>query len=158
MSLKYLTKIHYKYIIRILIFVSNLPSLSEQQMHNKYISWPPYWPDALDHEPLLLWAHLDNEQRTDLSQTLEQVHGVLNRHGTDGVGFWQRSDQLTEAVVLPVEQTEHQTHQLWVLNERLLGPVDHGVGDQLLKGALVKWTQRGTVCKLCNIIWYFYGL
>lgn len=98
-------------------------------------SAPKHQPDALDHEPLLFRAHLDDEQRADLSQTLQQVHGVLDGDGVDGVGFGQSSDQLAEPVVLSVEQAEHETHQLRVLDERLLGPVDHGVGDQFLKGA-----------------------
>lgn len=96
----------------------------------------PHWPNALNHESLLLWAHLDNQQGTDLAQTLEKVHGVLNRYGIDGIGFGQCSNQLAQAVILPVEQAEHQPHQLGVLNEWFLCPVDHGVGDQFLEGAL----------------------
>lgn len=36
-------------------------------------------PDALDHQVLLLGAHLHDEQRADLAQALKQAHGV--RHG-----------------------------------------------------------------------------
>lgn len=95
----------------------------------------PHGPDALDHQPLLLGPHLHDQQGADLAQALQQVHGVLHGHGVDGVGLGQGPDQLAQPVVLPVQQAEHEPHQLRVLDERLLGPVDHGVGDELLQGA-----------------------
>ena len=91
-----------------------------------------YQPNALNHKPFLLWTHLDNEQRADLCQTLQQLHGVHNGNSIDGVGLWKGTDELPQPVVLPVEQAEHHTDQLWVLDKRLLGPVYHSVGYQLL--------------------------
>lgn len=44
-----------------------------------------------------------------------------------------------------MEQAEHQTHKLRVLDEGLLCPVDHGVGDEFLKSAFGKEGQQ--VCQ-----------
>ena len=96
-------------------------------------------PDALDHEGLLLGAHLDDEQRADLAEALEQRGGVGHGAGADGVGPGQRAAQLAQRVVLPVQQAEHGAHQLRALDEGLLRPVHHGLRDQLLQGAC----QRG---------------
>lgn len=94
-----------------------------------------YEPNALNHEPLLLWAHLDDEQRADLTQTLQQVHGVVDGDGVDGVRLGEDAHEFAEPVVLPVEEAEHHAHQLGVLDEGLLGPVDHCVGNKLLQRA-----------------------
>lgn len=94
-----------------------------------------YEPDALNHEPLLFRAHLDDQQRADLAQTLQQIHGVINGDGVDGVGFGEDSHEFTQPVILPVEEAEHHPHQLGVLDEGLLGPMDHRVGDKLLQRA-----------------------
>lgn len=92
-----------------------------------------YEPDALNHEPLFFWAHLDDEQRADLAQTLQQIHGVVDGDGIDGVCLGEDAHEFAQPVVLPVEEAEHHPHQLGVLDEGLLGPVDHGVGNKLLQ-------------------------
>lgn len=92
-----------------------------------------YEPNALNHEPLLFWTHLDDQQRADLPQTLQQVHGVVDRDGVDGVRLGEDAHEFAQPVVLPVEETEHHPHQLGILDEGLLGPVDHRVGNKLLQ-------------------------
>lgn len=117
---------------------------------------PPPIPDALDHEALLFGTHLDDEERSDLAQALQQLHGVLHGHGIDGVGFRKGSDQLAQGVVLSVQEAEHQSHQLGVLNEGLLSPVDHGVGDELLQGTCTQkhWiTEQTSPCFKTDSSW-----
>lgn len=89
-------------------------------------------PDALDHEVLLLGAHLHDEQRADLAEALEQAHGVLHGGGRDGVRPGQGTQQLPEPVILPVQEAEHGPYQLGALHKVFLGPAHHCVGHQFL--------------------------
>lgn len=82
-------------------------------------------PESINHELLLLFAHTNGQQRPDLSQGGQEVDGVLNRGGTDGVGLPHSPQQLPDAVVLPPQQAEHLADQLWVLDVTLLSPADH---------------------------------
>ncbi len=90
-------------------------------------------PEAVDHQLLLLLPHADAEQRADLAQRRQQVDGVLDGDGADGVGLPHGSEQLSDAVVLSSQQTEHQTNQLWILDVCLLSPAHHRLRDQLLQ-------------------------
>lgn len=94
-----------------------------------------YQPNALNHEPLLFWTHLDNKQRADLAQALQQIHGVNDRDCVDGICLGEDTHEFTQPVVLPVEEAEHHPHKLRILDKRLLGPVDHGMGNKLLQCA-----------------------
>ena len=40
---------------------------------------------------------------------------------------------LSDTIVLPVQETEHFSDEILVLNEVLLGPADHSIGDELLQ-------------------------
>lgn len=82
-------------------------------------------PESINHELLLLFAHSNGQQRPDLSQGGQEVDGVLNGGGADGVGLPHGPQQLPDAVILPPQQAEHLTDQLWVLDMTLLSPADH---------------------------------
>lgn len=90
-------------------------------------------PEAVDHQLLLFFPHAHAEQRADLTQRRQQVYGVVDGGGADGVGLPHGSEQLADAVVLSSQQTEHQPHQLRVLDVRLLSPAHHRLRDQLLQ-------------------------
>lgn len=51
----------------------------------------------------------------------------IDRHS---VASW--TDLSADAVVLAVQQDKHGSDQFRILNDRLLSPTDHRVGDQLL--------------------------
>lgn len=76
-----------------------------------------YPPNALNHESLLLWAHLNNEQRANLSQALQQIHGVDYRDCIDGVRLGEGTYELPQPIVLSVKEAEHHTHKLRILDE-----------------------------------------
>lgn len=82
-------------------------------------------PEAINHQLLLLFAHADGQQRSDLSQGGQEVDGVLDGGGADGVGLPHGPQQLPDAVVLPPQQAEHLADQLRVLDVTLLSPADH---------------------------------
>ncbi len=90
-------------------------------------------PETVDHQLLLLLPHADAEQRADLAQRRQQVDGVVDGGGADGVGLPHGSEQLSDAVVLSSQQTEHQPNQLWILDVCLLSPAHHRLRDQLLQ-------------------------
>lgn len=89
-------------------------------------------PQSIDHELLLLLPHTDRQQRSDLTKGGQEVDGVLDGGGTDGVSLPHGPEQLPNAVILPPQQAEHLANELWVLDVTLLGPADHGLGDELL--------------------------
>lgn len=95
--------------------------------------WTAALPESVDHELLLLFAHTNGQQRPDLPQGGQQVDGVLDRGGADGVGLPHGPQQLPDAVVLPPQQAEHLADQLGVLDLTLLSPADHRLRDQLLQ-------------------------
>lgn len=90
-------------------------------------------PESVNHQLLLLFAHADGQQGADLSQGGQEVDGVQDGGGADGVGLPHGPQQLPDAVVLPPQQAEHLAHQLRVLDVTLLSPADHRLGDQLFE-------------------------
>lgn len=97
-------------------------------------SWDSHnLPQSVDHELLLLFAHPDRQQGPDLTQGGQQVDGVLDRGGADGVGLPHGPQQLPDAVVLPPQEAEHLADQLRVLDVTLLSPAHHGLGDEFLQ-------------------------
>uniref|UniRef100_A0A3P8UHW3 Uncharacterized protein n=1 Tax=Cynoglossus semilaevis TaxID=244447 RepID=A0A3P8UHW3_CYNSE len=60
----------------------------------------------------------------------EMTHSLCLPHGTK---------QFPDAVVLSSQQAEHLTDELRVLDVALLGPADHGLGDQFLQ---IGWRHR----------------
>lgn len=93
----------------------------------------PNLPKSIDHELLLLFSHTNRQQRPDLTEGSQEVDGVLDRGGTDGVSLPHGSQQLPDAVILPPQEAEHLADQLRILDVTLLSPADHRLRDQLLQ-------------------------
>lgn len=96
-------------------------------------------PEPIDHELFLLLAHAHRKQRPDLTQRNQQVDGVLHRGGADGVRLLHGPQQFADAVILPPQQAEHDSHQLRVLDVGLLGPAGDSLRNQLLQ---VGWKRK----------------
>lgn len=67
---------------------------------------------SINHELLLLFPHTNRKQRSDLTQCGQEVDGVLDRGGADGVSLPHGPQQLPDAVILPPQEAEHLADQL----------------------------------------------